>query len=393
MTITQDNTGPAAANANGAEETVNEVQTGVVFDVADWLPDSLLPIWDAMAMYPMLLTLTLIVMGYLFSKAIQWLFAHGLAGVAGRTQTDLDDRLVALLSKPVFSTVFLLTLMLVVAALALPDDVSFVFIRILLTLIVLSWTRAGLRTIRLTLELMGKVKHHFEILEERTIPLFDIVFKLLLVGIAAYIVFMIWGIDATAWLASAGVIGIAVGFAAKDSLANLFSGFFIVADAPYKIGDFIILDTGERGQVTHVGMRSTRLLSRDDIEITIPNAVIANAKIVNESGGPWQKERIRIKVGVAYGSDLDHVSEVLLAIAGSDEHIVNSPEPRVRLRAFGPSSVDFELLCWIDEPVLRGRLSHQLYMMVYKRFGEVGIEIPYQKVDLYIKESPASTAD
>ena len=218
---------------------------------------------------------------------------------------------------------------------------------------------------------MGKVKHHFEILEERTIPLFDIIFKLLLVGVSAYILFMLWGIDATAWLASAGVIGIAVGFAAKDSLANLFSGFFIVADAPYKIGDFIVLDTGERGQVTQVGMRSTRLLSRDDIEITIPNAVIANAKIINESGGPWEKERIRIKVGVAYGSDLDQVSEVLLEIAKSDEHIVNTPEPRVRLRAFGPSSVDFELLCWIDEPVLRGRLSHQVYMKVYKRFGDL----------------------
>ena len=296
-------------------------------------------------------------------------------------------------SKPIFSTVFLLTLMLVVAALALPDNWSSACIRILLTLMILSWTRAGLRTIRLMLELMGKVKHHFEILEERTIPLFDIVFKLLLVGIAAYIVFMIWGIDATAWLASAGVIGIAVGFAAKDTLANLFSGFFIVADAPYKIGDFIVLDTGERGQVTHVGMRSTRMLNRDDIEITIPNAVIANSKITNESGGPWQKERIRIKVGVAYGSDLEQVCEELLQIARADEHIVTNPDPRVRLRMFGPSSVDFELLCWIDEPVLRGRLSHKMYMSIYKRFGELGIEIPYQKVDVHIKESPEKSGD
>jgi MscS family membrane protein len=393
MSITQDSGTPAGANTEAPVEVITELPTGAVFDVADWLPEALVPIWDTMALYPMLLTVSLIAAGFIVSKIVQWLFSHVLARITRKTKTDLDDRLISLLSKPVFSTVFLLTLMLVVAALALPPAWSGAFIRILLTLIVFSWTRAGLRTIRLVLELMGKVKHHFEILEERTIPLFDIIFKLLLVGVSAYILFMLWGIDATAWLASAGVIGLAVGFAAKDSLANLFSGFFIVADAPYKIGDFIVLDTGERGQVTQVGMRSTRLLSRDDIEITIPNAVIANAKIINESGGPWEKERIRIKVGVAYGSDLEQVSEVLLEIARSDEHIVNSPEPRVRLRAFGPSSVDFELLCWIDEPVLRGRLSHQVYMKVYKRFGEAGIEIPYQKVDLYLKESPTVTKD
>lgn len=389
MSESQEGVSQGAESSAAAEAAETAEQTPAIFDVADWLPESLLQYWELLSGYPLLLTVALITIGFAVSKAVQWLFAHGFARVARKTRTDLDDRLVALISKPVFSTVFLLTLMLVVAALALPASWSSAFIRILLTLMILSWTRAGLRTIRLLLELMGKVKHHFEILEERTIPLFDIVFKLLLVGIAAYVVFMIWGIDATAWLASAGVIGIAVGFAAKDSLANLFSGFFIVADAPYQIGDFIVLDTGERGEVTHVGMRSTRILSRDDIEITIPNAVIANAKITNESGGPWQKERIRIKVGVAYGSDLDQVCDELVQIALANEHIVKTPEPRVRMRAFGPSSVDFELLCWIDEPVLRGRLSHQLNMQVYKRFNEAGIEIPYQKVDLYIKERPA----
>lgn len=370
------------------EASGGEPQASAIFDVVQWLPDGLIPIWESLAHYPFLLILALVVTGFLISKAVQWIFTHGFARIARQTRTDLDDRLVALLSKPVFSTVFLMTLMLVVAALALADNWSSAFIRMLLTLIVLSWTRAGLRTIRLTLELMGKVKHHFEILEERTIPLFDIVFKLLLIGISAYIFFMIWGIDATAWLASAGVLGIVVGFAAKDTLANLFSGFFIAADAPYKIGDFIVLDSGERGEVTQVGMRSTRILSRDDIEIIIPNAVIANAKIVNESGGPWQKERIRIKVSVAYDSDLDEVCEELLKIAGANEQIVETPAPRVRLRAFGPSGVEFELLCWIAQPVLRGRLSHQLYMTIFKRFREAAIEIPYQKVDLYIKQSP-----
>ena len=114
---------------------------------------------------------------------------------------------------------------------------------------------------------------------------------------------LIWGINPTAWLASAGVIGIAVGFAAKDSLANLFSGIFIVADAPFKIGDYIVLDSGERGAVTHLGMRSTRLLTRDDVEITIPNAVIANAKTDHHSGQYWLRTGKAVSVDTGPGPD------------------------------------------------------------------------------------------
>jgi small-conductance mechanosensitive channel len=139
-----------------------------------------------------------------------------------------------------------------------------------------------------------------------------------------------------------------------------------------------------------VGVRSTRLETRDDVEITLPIAAIANAKIINETGGKWEKERIRIKVGVAYGSDVDQVCEVLKKIAVDHDHICQDPSPRVRMRAFGDSSLDFELLCWIDEPVLRGKLSHLLYMDVYKTFMKEGIEIPFPQHDVYIHKMPSA---
>ena len=85
----------------------------------------------------------------------------------------------------------------------------------------------------------------------------------------------------------------------KDTLSNLFAGIFIMADAPYKEGDYINLDSGERGYVRSIGIRSTRIMTRDDIEITIPNALIANSKIVNESGGPDEKERVRITLEIS----------------------------------------------------------------------------------------------
>ena len=218
-------------------------------------------------------------------------------------------------------------------------------------------------------------------------------FDCLVVGGGLYFLFLTWGINVGGLLMTGGIAGLAVGFAAKDTLANLFSGFFILADAPYQVGDFIVLDTGERGQVTNVGLRSTRLLTRDDIEITIPNAVIGNAKITNESGGRWEKERIRVKVGVAYGSDVDRVRQVLMEVAEGNPNIDDEPEPRVRFRRFGESGLDFELMGWIHEPVLRGRVLDALNTEVYKRFAAEGIEIPFPKRDVYLHQVSPSEDD
>jgi small-conductance mechanosensitive channel len=226
------------------------------------------------------------------------------------------------------------------------------------------------------------------IVQPRTLPLFDILIKIAVVGGALYFALLAWNINVTGWLASAGIVGIAVGFAAKDTLANLFAGIFILADAPYKLGDFIVLDNGERGRVTDIGIRSTRILTRDDIEVTVPNAVIANAKIINETGGPHEKERIRVNVFASYECDVDHVRQVLLDCAQEVEHVCREPAPRVRFREFGDSGLRFELLSWIDEPVLRGRVLDQLNTTVFKRFREAGIEIPYAKHDVYVKQMP-----
>jgi MscS family membrane protein len=240
--------------------------------------------------------------------------------------------------------------------------------------------------------LLGQIRDRCAVVEERTIPLFDIAATIVVVAFAAYALLQVWNIDATAWLASAGVVGIAVGFAAKDTLANLFAGFFIIADSPYKVGDYIVLDSGDRGEVTRVGIRSTRLLTRDDVEIIIPNAEMANTKVVNESGGRWVKFRIRLKVGVAYGSDVDRVVAVLEREALAHDAVCRVPEPRVRMRGFGDSSLDFELLCWVEHPSERGIVSHHLYMNIYKALGREGIEIPFPQRDVWLRSVPQGMA-
>jgi len=127
-------------------------------------------------------------------------------------------------------------------------------------------------------------------------------------------------------------------------------------------------------------------MTRDDIEITIPNALIANSKIVNESGGPDEKERVRITLEISYNSDIDIARKTLFDIANSSEHTCKDPEPRVRFREFGESGLVFQLLFWIEKPELRGRIIDKVSTNIFWKFKEENIEIPYPQRTLHVKK-------
>lgn len=353
-------------------------------ETAEWIPAGLAP-WLENAYIRGAIIMVIAIFGAI---AINWIFSRVLLQFARRTVTDVDDRIVQVLHRPIYWTCLLLGLSFALDQVGVKETTLTAVHRLARTIIVLFWAFSLVGIVRILLRSASLGAETHRLVQPRTRPLFENLAFVVVFGAAIYFVLVSWSVDITAWVASAGVMGLALGFAAKDTLANLFSGIFIIVDAPYKLGDFIILETGERGRVTDIGLRSTRILTRDDIEIIIPNAVIGNSKVVNETGGPHNKERIRVKVGVAYDSDVEKVRDVLMKAAVDEDHVCTSPEPRVRFRAFGDSSLDFELLAWIDEPVLRGRVLDALHHRVIREFRAAGIEIPYPKRDLYIKEMP-----
>ncbi|MEE9333068.1 MAG: mechanosensitive ion channel family protein [Granulosicoccaceae bacterium] len=357
-------------------------------EFADWLPDAVLPYWNTVAQYPIIGALVIATIFYVLAFVMRELIVRSLEGFAHNTQTDLDNRVLSGLKKPIFNIVFLFGLSLAVRAAQLPMG-SELLIKILVSLILLALIRAAFFITTELLEALARNHHRFAAIEERTVPLLDIIAKLMILLFGSYSLLLTWGINPVGWLASAGIVGLAVGFAAQDTLANLFAGFFILIDSPYKVHDYVNLDSGERGIVTQIGMRSTRLLTRDDVEITIPNSVMGNAKIINESGGPHEKMRLRLAVGVAYGSDIHETERVLQAIAVNHKEICDNPAPRIRMRGLGDSSLDFELLGWIEAPEHKGRITHELYKQIYDSLNSANIEIPFPKRDLYIKEMPA----
>lgn len=323
----------------------------------------------------------------LIGKVADWILSRAIGKIASRSKTDVDDRIVSLAHQPIFMSFVLIGLGLATQRLELAGPPTFITLGILKTIAVVIWYNM-LRQLTDVLVQSVRRNRSNKLVQTGMLPLIQNVAKVVLFALAIYFVFLAWDINVTAWVASAGIVGLALSFAARDTLSNLFAGVSIVVDAPYKSGDFIILDSGERGVVTHIGLRSTRLLTRDDIEITVPNGIIGNSKIINEAGGPSQKHRIRIAVGAAYGSDIDHVIATLEKVAADHEEICTNPAPRVRFRQFGDSSLDFELLCWIDRPVDRGRLHHELGVNVYKAFAAADIQIPFPQRDLHVRTMP-----
>ncbi|MGH9380770.1 MAG: mechanosensitive ion channel family protein [Thermoanaerobaculia bacterium] len=357
-----------------------------------WLPSWLEGIWAFLAHYPFVLALVIVGVGLLLAAAARGFIRFWGRKIAARTRASLDDEVFRLAGWVAALIVAYLSVVAAVQVLPLGPTATKIVVRVLVSILILQLMRVGLTVVRIVLNALSNLGGRFRIVEERTLPLFDLIATLLVVAIAAYALLQTWDLNVAPWLASAGVAGIAIGFAARETLANLFAGFSIIADAPYKLGDYVVLDTGERGEVTKVGMRSTRLLTLDDVEITIPNSQMANTKVVNESGGRWVKIRIRLQVGVAYGSDVDRVVEILEGIPHKHERVCQDPAPRARMRGFGESSLDFELLCWVNHPSERALVSHELYMDIYKTLAREGIEIPFPQRDVWVRQIPESSS-
>jgi small-conductance mechanosensitive channel len=337
--------------------------------------------------YPYLQAAIIALVFIFLGKIADWVLSSMAGRIARRSSTRLDDDVVALLHRPIFLSFVLLGLGLATQHVDLGDVPEQITLSLLKTIALLIWYNLFFGLITVLVREARKTPGS-KLVQSGLLALLQNAARIALIALAIYFAFLAWEIEVTAWLASAGIVGLALGLAAKDTLSNVFAGVSIVADAPYKTGDFIILDSGERGIVTQIGLRSTRLLTRDDVEITIPNGILGNSKIINEAGGPSQKHRIRIAVGVAYGSDIDHVIATLEGVAADNSEVCNNPAPRVRFRNFGESSLDFELLCWIERPVDRGRLHHELNCAVYKAFIANSIEIPFPQRDLHVRTMP-----
>ncbi|KPK27886.1 MAG: mechanosensitive ion channel protein MscS [Desulfobacterales bacterium SG8_35_2] len=332
--------------------------------------------------------LVIILIYAILAKTVDIFIDRVLRKIAAKTKINFDDKLIKYLHAPICWTIFGFGVLHALSAGPLSDPWQLILPQVTQSILLILWLTALIRTFNWMVEQYMAGAHEKGKIGTDLFMLLKNVLRVVVIIAGLLWLLSIWQISLTPLFASAGIAGIAVALAAKDTLANFFGGISIFMDNTYKVGEYIILDTGERGEVVEIGIRSTRIKTRDDVLVTIPNSIIANSKIINESA-PIPRFRIRVPVGVAYGSDLAKVENVLLAVADGNSNIEKDPEPRVRLRAFADSSVNFELLCWVKDPRDKGLEVHNLLKAAYKVFEEQSITIPFPQRDVHIIKSAA----
>ena len=323
------------------------------------------------------------------AKLVDWIIIRVLSRLANQTISTIDDKIIQILHRPIYYSILFIGLYISVHFFPMPEVITFTFKGLFKTTAIIIWSFALFQSFGHFLSWYGEKDRDDSIIQVHTLPIIDNVGKVIIFMLAIYFIIVSWGYDVTGLLAGGAALSIILGFAAKDTVANLFSGFFIMADAPYKPGDYINLDGGERGYVKTIGLRSTRIMTRDDIEITLPNSLIANSKIINESGGPKENVRVRIDISVAYGSDIDKVRSLLTEISKASESVCKDPIPRVRFRSFGDSGLIFQLHLWIEKPEDRGRIVDEINSAIYKCFIDENIEIPFPQRTIHVKTPDA----
>src|SRR5213595_1022118 len=193
------------------------------------------------------------------------------------------------------------------------------------------------------------------------------------------------GIHLGALAVFAGAVGVGVGFGLQNIASNFISGLVILAERPITIGDRVEV-AGITGQVQQIRARSTVILTNDNITMIVPNTKFIDSPVTNWTYGD-PRVRFRIPVGVAYGSDIGKVREVLLAAGRENPNTLKDPAPSVFLEKFGDNSIDFELVVWSKEMSYRPRrFRSDLNFAIAEKLRETGIEIPGPQRDLHFRD-------
>lgn len=192
-------------------------------------------------------------------------------------------------------------------------------------------------------------------------------------------------INLTGVLAAAGILGIAIAFAAQTSVSNIISGFFLIADKPFEIGEAIDID-GQAGHVLDINLFSTRLRTFDNRYMRLPNSMVLNARIVNLSR--YQIRRLDIPLGIAYKENIPKALDIINSVIKNNENVLTEPEPLVIISRFGESGIELEVRAWIQRSSLFTART-ELIRDIKNAFDEAGIEIPFPHRTVYFGRNKA----
>jgi small-conductance mechanosensitive channel len=204
------------------------------------------------------------------------------------------------------------------------------------------------------------------------------------IAVGWFVSLQLLGIDLSSLAVLAGAVGLGLGFGFQNIVSNFVSGLIILAERPVALGDRIEVD-GVNGVVTRISLRSTTVVTSDNITIIVPNSDFIAHTVTNWSHGD-PKVRTRLPVGVAYGTDIERLKRLLLEVSSENPKVLREPPPEVLFVGFGDSALNFELAVWSVEMIERPlRFRSDLYFALEKKLREHQIEIPFPQRDLHLR--------
>jgi len=205
-----------------------------------------------------------------------------------------------------------------------------------------------------------------------------------------------FSVDLTSIAVIVGFLSVGIGFGLQYVAADIASGFILLFERPVRIGDWVELEGGTEGRVQNISLRSTVVVTNENMSVILPNSKLVQNKFVNYSYGS-QLVRLNIPVGVADVSDLERVSEALLEAARSVEQVLTEPEPRVHFSGFGDSSFDLQIRVWINEPRDHSTIRSRVNFAVERAFRKYGIRTAMLAREIHVANrangSPPTNVD
>jgi len=222
-------------------------------------------------------------------------------------------------------------------------------------------------------------------ISDSLINLITKIIKYISLGLGLILVADQIGIKIITLVSTLGVAGIALGLAAQQTLANFISGIILLVSKPFKERDYVELE-GVFGRVKDINLRSTKVLTLDNLLVDIPNRKIVESKVINHTYN--RHIRLRISVGIAYKESIPEAQKVLLALVKNDDRLLSKPAPEVVVDEIADSSINLELLVWIKNSQQEVPISYELRQKVKMALDDAGIEIPFPHRQLFVESLP-----
>ncbi len=298
--------------------------------------------------------------------------------LASFTKTELDDRILKRITPSISLLLTFLGIYIAFRTLPLNEKIfkslsGGLFIANVIIVCILIY-----RILHETLEWYSERQHTAEgdNLSRQMSPVIEKIAMLFIFGAALMVVFKHFNYDILSLVTALGIGSLAIGMAAKDTLAHVISGFTLMIDRPFRIGDRIQLSSGQVGDVQDIGLRSTKIKTLDNQFLILPNSDLCNTMVQNLAF-PDRRVKGRINIGVSYNSDVDAVKQLLVDTANEIEDVLKDPPPEAFFTSFADSSLSMALFFWVEDYTKLFPTTDSLNSLIIKRFREKGVEIPF----------------